>query len=114
VGLSGSSQEEAEDNSAQGDLNFGVLAQNFSEERNFSMLPRDRSCAILVKSVAAFYSCPNSLPEAKVGFSLITLAKEVSKQPNTVSVLWFPLVKSILVEGRKLRKENYKKVCFKG
>ena len=89
-----------------------ALALEFSKERNFSMLPRDRSCAILVKSVAAFYSCPNSLPEAKVGFSLITLAKELSK-PSLDSVLWFTLMRSILIKHSKLRKKKIKSVWFR-
>jgi hypothetical protein len=45
-------------------------------------LPRDHSCDILVKNVAAFRPCPNSLPEAKVkSFRLTVLAKQISKQP---------------------------------
>jgi hypothetical protein len=33
-------------------------------EKNFSMLPRDHSCDILVKNVAAFCLCLKSLAEA--------------------------------------------------
>ena len=47
-------------------------AQEVSEE-NFSMLPRDRSCDILVKKVAAFCPCPKSLPETKFkSFKLVS------------------------------------------
>ena len=35
-------------------MNCGRLAQNVSEERNFSMLLRDHSCETLMKNVAAF------------------------------------------------------------
>ena len=38
----------------EGDLNFGGLAQEASEEKIFSMLPRDHFCDILMKNVAAF------------------------------------------------------------
>ena len=41
------------------------------------MKPRDHSCDILVKNVAAFFPCSNSILEAKVKiFRLITLAKK--------------------------------------
>ena len=71
-----------EDSGAEGKLNCGYLAQEVSEEINFRILPRDHSCDILVKNVAAFRPCPNSLPEAKVkSFRLTVLAKQISKQP---------------------------------
>jgi hypothetical protein len=53
---------------AEGDLNYGGVAQEVSEKKNFSMWPRDCSCDILAKNVAAFYPCPKEkkiLPEAK-------------------------------------------------
>ena len=51
--------------------------------KNFSMLPRNHSCDILVKELAAFCSCPKTLPDAKVkSFGLILLAEEISKQPS--------------------------------
>ena len=47
---------------------------------NFSILPRDYFCDVLVKQVAAFCSCLKSLPEDKVkSFELIPLAEEISK-----------------------------------
>lgn len=59
-----------------------------SEEKNFSMWPRDCYCKILKKNVSAFCHCPNSLPEAKVKrFRLIALTKEVSKQPGINSIV---------------------------
>ena len=54
-----------EDSGAEGDLDFGGLAREVSEERNFSMLPRGRSY-VLVENVAAFCPCMKSLFEAKV------------------------------------------------
>ena len=54
-----------EDISAVGDLNCRVLALDVSEEKNFNMWPRDSSCSILVKNVAAFCHCPKSLPGTK-------------------------------------------------
>jgi hypothetical protein len=81
-----------EDRGAEGDLNCRGLAQEVSD-RNFSMLPREHSCDILVRNVAV--SCPylKSLPETKVKrFRLIVLAKEISNQPNIDSILWFTLI----------------------
>ena len=44
-----------EDSSTECDsMTSGALAQEVSEDKNFSMLPRDHSCDILVKSVATF------------------------------------------------------------
>lgn len=37
-----------ETNDAEGDLNCGSLAQEISEEKMFSMCPRDWSCDILL------------------------------------------------------------------
>jgi hypothetical protein len=37
-------------------VNSGVLAQEVSVEKNFSMWPRDCFCSILVKNVSAFLS----------------------------------------------------------
>lgn len=34
--------------------NCGKISQEISKERNFSMLPRDHSCDVLVKKVTAF------------------------------------------------------------
>ena len=40
-----------EDSGAEGDLmNCGGLIQEVSEKKNFSMLPRDNSCDILVNN----------------------------------------------------------------
>lgn len=54
-----------EDSASEGGLNCGSPAQEGSESKNFRMCPRDGSCDILVKNVAAFCSCPKILPEAK-------------------------------------------------
>ena len=53
----GHTSRSMEDSGAEGDLNCGGLAQEVSEE-NFNMLPRDHSCEILVKNVAALCPCP--------------------------------------------------------
>ena len=88
------------------------LGQELSEEKNFSMLPRDCSCDILVKNVAAFSHCCKSLPEDKVKrFRLLAMAKEISKQPSIDSILWLPvftLTKNVLVKWSKLSKKKYK------
>ena len=70
-------------------LNCGGLAQEFSEEGNINMWPKEWSCDILGKILSAFCPCPKSLPEAKVkSFGLIPLAEEISKQPSIDSVVW--------------------------
>lgn len=71
------------DRGAKSDLNCGGLfTQDVSEEKNLSMLPRDCSCDILMKKVAAFYPCQGNMPEGKEkNFGLIPLAEEISKQP---------------------------------
>ena len=43
-GLTGHPNRKMEFSGAEGDLNFGDLAQEVSQEKNFSMLPRDHSC----------------------------------------------------------------------
>ena len=55
-----------EDFVAEYDLNYADLAQEVSVEKNFRMWPRDYFCDILVKNVAAFCPCLESLPESKV------------------------------------------------
>lgn len=61
-----------EDSSVNSDLNCRGLVKKISEERNFSMLPRNHSCGILGKNVAGLCSCPKYLSEAKVNsFGLI-------------------------------------------
>ena len=53
------------------------------------MWSRDWTGGILVKKVAAFCPCLNSLPEAKVkSFGLIMLAEEISKHPSIDSGVW--------------------------
>ena len=79
-GLMGYPSRNMEDFVAEYDLNCVDLAQEVSVEKNFSMWPRDCSCDILVKNVAAFCPCLKSLPQAKIKrFILIALTKEVSK-----------------------------------
>ena len=74
-GLMGHPSRSMEDSGAEGDLNYGGLAQEISE-KNFSTLPRDHSCDILVKFGAAFCPCLKSLPEVKMKrFRLILLTK---------------------------------------
>jgi hypothetical protein len=79
-----------------------------SEEENFSILNRDYSCDILVTNGAAFCPCLKGLSEAKVKKFRFAMTKEVSKKPSIDSVLWFMLMKSILMKCSKVRKEKYK------
>ena len=62
-------------------MNCRSPAQEVSEEKNINMWPRDHSCDILMKRVAAFCPCTKSVPESKgKDFGLIPLAEEISKQ----------------------------------
>ena len=62
-------------------MNYVELAQEYSEGKNFSVLPRNHSCDILVKEMTAFCPCPKSLPEGNMkNFGLIPLAEEISKK----------------------------------
>ena len=104
-GLMGSPNRTVEDIGAEGDLNCGVQALDVSEEKNLSVWSRD-SCEVLVKNVAVLCPGLKSLPETKVK-RLIASTKEVD------FVLWFTLIKIILIKHSKLRKEKYKKVWFR-
>lgn len=48
------SSSNMEDIDREGDLDMVLLDQDGLEENNFSMLPTDHSCGILVKNVAIF------------------------------------------------------------
>ena len=78
-----------EDSGVKSDLNCRNLTQVVSEE-NSSMLPRNYSCDILVKNMAAFCPCPKSLPEVKVKrLGLISLVgKKISRQSSIDSIMW--------------------------
>lgn len=53
------------------------------------MCPRDCSCDILAKNVAAVCPCPKNLPKATLkSFGLIASTEETSKQPSINSVVW--------------------------
>lgn len=102
----------AQDSGTDDDLHCGGLAQEVSEEKNFTMLPREGSYDILVKNVAAFCPSLKSLPEDKVKrFRLIALTKEISKQPSADSVTWLllsTLTESVLMKKSTLSKGKYK------
>jgi hypothetical protein len=68
------------------------------------MWPKNCFYDILMKNVAAFCPFLKNLPEAKVkGFILIALTKS-QKESNRDFVLWFRLMKNILMKRNKLRK----------
>ena len=70
-------------------------------------LPRAH-CDILVKNVATFCPCWKNLPEIKVKiFTLIALAKEISKQLSidcAVCLFLFTVKKNILMKGNRSSK----------
>lgn len=69
----------------------------------FSMLPRDRSCDILVgKKLAAFCPCP----EARVKSSgLVPLAEEISQQSSVDSVIWILMLTLMKIYNEKEKAE---------
>jgi hypothetical protein len=78
-GLMGYPSRNMEEFVAESNLKCADLAQAVSVEKNFSMWPRDCFYGML-KNVATFCTCLESLPESKVKrFILIALTKEVSK-----------------------------------
>jgi hypothetical protein len=88
--LMGRPKRNMQDIGTEGDLNSG-----------------DHSYDVLVKNVAAFCPCPKSLSEAKVKrFQLIALTKEVPDKSSIDFTLWFTLLKSVLGQHSKLRKEK--------
>ena len=55
--------------------------------------------------------CLKSLSETKVNiFRLIALTKEVSEKPSLDFVLWFTLMRNILVKHSQLRKEKIQNI----
>ena len=107
-GLMGHPSRNMEDFVAGSNLNCVDLAQEISKE-NFRMWHKDCFCGILVKNVATFCPCLESLPEDKVKrLRLTALSKEVSKKPIRDFVLWLSLMKRSLNKHSKLRKEKYK------
>lgn len=62
------------------------FSQSISGKKNLSILPRDDSCNILVKKVAAVCPCLKSVLEV-TGFGLFLLAEEISKHPQIDSVI---------------------------
>jgi hypothetical protein len=59
-GLMGHPSRNMEDFVTVSDLNYVVLAQEVSEEKNFRLWHRDCFCGILVKNVVAFCPCLES------------------------------------------------------
>ena len=47
-----------EDGGAESNVDYDVLAQEVSKEKDISKWPRDCSCEISVKNMAAFYPYP--------------------------------------------------------
>lgn len=68
----------------------------------------------MVKNFAALGLLMRSLPETKVKrFSLVALKEEVSKLPSMDSLLWFTLMRKLLIRHSKLRKGKIQNVWFK-
>ena len=82
------------------DLNCGGQAQDVSEEKDFSMLPRNHSCDILGRMWIYFCSCSKSLPQAKE-FWVNSLGRGHPKQATIYSVLWLLLLTLIKIYNEK-------------
>jgi hypothetical protein len=84
------------------------MAQEVSEEKDFTMLPGDHSYDVLVKNMVSFCPLLESLSKAKVKRFRLVALRNVSKKPSIDSALWFTLIKSAFIKCSKLRKEKYK------
>ena len=113
--LMGHTGRSTENRDAKSYLNcWGLIKED--SEKNFSVLPRNHSCDILVNEVATFCPCPKSLPKAKVkSFRLIPLAEEISKQCRIHSVLGLLVFMLIKISNEKEQVEQSKlqNVSFK-
>ena len=59
--------------------------------------------------MTVFCPCLKSLSEAEVKrLRLIALTKKIAKQSNLNSVLWFSVIKSVLMKCSELKKKKYK------
>ena len=103
----GHSSKSMEDSGAKSYLNCQELAPEVSEEKKFSMMPRDCSFDILVKNADEFYHCLKHLPETKE-FGLIPLAEEISKPPFIGSVLWLLVLTLMKIYNEKEQAEKEK------
>lgn len=54
-----------QEDSVEGNLNYGGQDQEVSEGKNFSKWPISHSCGILTRNIATFCPCLKSLPENK-------------------------------------------------
>ena len=77
-----------------------------SERKNFSMLPRDCSCDISVKSMTAFCPC---LVVCLKSFRLISLTEGISEQPSICSIGWLLVLTLMRMRSEKeqVSKESY-------
>jgi hypothetical protein len=95
--------------STEGDFNCLSLAVEVSEERNFSMFFGDLSYKVFVNNGADFCPYLKSLLEAKAKrLRLISLTKKVSEKPSIYFVLWFKLMRRVLIKYSQIKKEKHK------
>lgn len=77
-----------ENSSAESNVNYGGPGQEVSEGNNIRTCVRDPSCDIFTKNVAVFCFCFKNLSKAKLkSTGLISLAEEISREPNIDSVM---------------------------
>ena len=85
------------------------MAQEVSEEKDFTMLPGDHSYDVLVKNMVSFCPLLESLSKAKVKRFRLVALRNVSKKPSIVFVSWFTFMKNSLIKHSNLRKKIYRK-----
>ena len=74
------SSRRIENSKADSDVNYNSPAPVISEGKNISKCPKNNSCNILTKNVAAF-ALHKNLPEKKnEEFGLMALAENISKK----------------------------------
>lgn len=116
TGLNRHPSRSLENNSSENNVDCGDPAEEVSEGNNSCSWARDHSNGILAKNMAAFCPGQKLLTEAKLkNFELISLAEEISRKHNIVSVVQLLVIILMQVYNRKTGKlgKKYKTVQIK-
>lgn len=108
TGLNRHPSRSLENNSSENNVDCGDPAEEVSEGNNSCSWARDHSNGILAKNMAAFCPGQKLLTEAKLkNFELISLAEEISREPNVDSVVQLLAVTHMLLcNGREQAGQN--------
>lgn len=99
-----------EDITAERNASCEGPAPEILEESNISNWLSDHSCHILAKNIAYFCPWTKNFPEAKLKSNgLIPLVEEVSKQPDTDSVVWLLVMPLMQIYNEKEQAQHKRK-----